>query len=191
MGEIELAKQKTNLTLRDFFQGKADSITALGVIDDAKVYSSEDYVELVKLEEQAKTNGETLGNHARVPMVDNQGMLTRTPRDKFVVNPAIAFANRIRVNKDDHTISVVTDYRAIEEQKNGMIYATSVVSYRIGKVDSGNYAVKSVENVTEQDFINQFTGTLNDNDAKLMLEVITHHQNTGTNTGLDLDSLFQ
>lgn len=182
----------TQSALLEFFKGEAENITSLGVIDESKVYTSEDYVNLVKVEEQARQNGIELGNHARVPQTDNQGMLLRTPRDRHVVMPDIAFINRIRAN-DDKTISMVIDYRAIDEQKNGMIYATSVVSYRIGKAKtkSGNYAVQAVENIPEQDFINQFTATLNEEDAKMMYEVITHHQTTGTNTGVDLDSLFK
>lgn len=182
----------TQSALLGFFKGEVENITSLGVIDESKVYTSEDYVNLVKVEEQARQNGIELGNHARVPQTDNQGMLLRTPRDRHVVMPDIAFANRIRAN-EDKTISMVIDYRAIDEQKNGMLYATSVVSYKIGKAKgkSEKYAVLAVENIPEQDFINQFTATLNEEDAKMMYEVITHHQDIGTNTGVSLDSYFK
>lgn len=185
-----MAKKSNPSTLLEFFKGQAENIEALGVIDNNEVYTSEDYVELVKLKDQAQKNGIELGNHARVPQTDNQGMLLRTPRQELVVNPAIAFANRVRVNKDDKTISIVIDYRAVEEQKTGMLYATAVVAYRIGKIKDGNYAVQVVENIPEQAFLNEFTDSLNEEDAKLMLEVITHYQTTGTSAGLDLDSLF-
>lgn len=185
-----MAKKSNPSTLLEFFKGQAENIEALGVIDNNEVYTSEDYVELVKLKDRAQKNGIELGNHARVPQTDNQGMLLRTPRQELVVNPAIAFANRVRVNKDDKTISIVVDYRAIEEQKTGMLYATAVVAYRIGKIKDGNYAVQAVENIPEQAFLNEFTDSLNEEDAKLMLEVITHYQTTGTSAGLDLDSLF-
>lgn len=87
----------------------------------------------------------------------------------------------------------MTDYRAIVEQSQGMIYTPSIVGYTIGKPDKrkNEYKVLKVEQVSEQDFINDFSNQLKVSDAKLMYEVITHHLNSnGTETGLELDSLF-
>ena len=67
------------------------------------------------------------------------------------------------------------------------------MSYVIGKVKEGKsdkYAVLKVENVSEQDFINDFKDQLTNDDAKQMYEVITHYKNTGTSTGISLDELF-
>lgn len=178
-------------SLKDFFDGKYDEVKALGVIDDAKVYTMEDYVELNKLDSQAKLNGvEPKGNSIRVPSFDSKGFLTSTPRDRLVVNEQIAFINRIKVNKTKKTISIVIDYRACMEQSTGSIYVPSVLSYTIGKQDDNNYAVISTDTVSEQTFINDFKDTLNIEDAKLMYEVITHFKTTGTNTGISLDEIF-
>lgn len=183
-------------TLKDFFDGQYDQVPALGLIDDSKVYTMEDYVELNKLDDQVKRNGLTpKGNAVRVPKVDSKGFLLSTPRERLVVNEEIAFINRIKVNKTKKTISIVIDYRAITEQQTGNIYTPTVTAYTIGKSsekgdEEERYAVLSVENVAETDFINGFKDTLTSADAKLMYEVITHYKNTGTNTGISLDDLF-
>lgn len=178
-------------TLKDFFDGKYSEVEALGTIDDTKVYTMEDYVELNKLDNQVRTNGlEPAGNKVRVPKVDDQGFLLSTPRERLVVNEEIGFINRIKVNKTKKTISVVIDYRAISEMSQGSIYAPTVLAYTIGKVDDDKYSVTSVDPIQEQVFINDFNNTLNSHDAKLMYEVITHYQNTDTNTGISLDDLF-
>lgn len=180
-------------SLKDFFDGKYSEIEALGQIDDSRVYTMEDYVELNKLDDQVKRNGlET--RQVRVPQFDKQGFLTATPRERLVVNESIAFINRIKVNKTKKTISVVIDYRACSEQSQGSIYAPSVLAYVIGKVKDeegeSRYAVQQVENVNEIDFINNFKDQLTDVDAKQMYEVITHYKNTGTSTGISLDDVF-
>lgn len=182
-------------TLKDFFDGKYSEVPALGTIDDSKVYTMENYVELNKLDEQVKRNGLTpAGNPVRVPQFDSKGFLLATPRDRLVVNESIAFINRIKVNKTKKNISIVIDYRACSEQTQGSIYTPTVLSYVIGKVadeeGESRYAVMSVETVSEQSFINDFKDTLTDSDAKLMYEVITHYKNTGTSTGISLDNLF-
>ena len=181
-------------SLKEFFDGKYSEVKSLGKIDDAKVYTMEDYVELNKLDEQVRRNGlEPAGNAIKVPQTDSQGYLTSTPRERLVVNETIAFINRIKVNKEAKTISIVVDYRACTEQSQGSIYTPSVLSYVIGKVKEGKadkYAVLKVENVSEQDFINDFKDQLINDDAKQMYEVITHYKNTGTSTGISLDELF-
>lgn len=187
---------KTTGTLKEFFDGKYAEIESVGKIDDAQVFSMENYVELNKLDDQVKRNGiNPNGNLVRLPQVDSQGFLRATPRDRLVVNESIAFINRITVNKTKKTITMVIDYRAISEQQSGTIYAPTVLGYVIGKVkdeETGEetYAVQSVETVSEADFINKFKDQLSDDDAKPMYEVITHYKTTGTNTGIKLDDLF-
>lgn len=187
---------KTTGTLKEFFDGKYAEIESVGKIDDAQVFSMENYVELNKLDDQVKRNGiNPKGNLVRLPQVDSQGFLRATPRDRLVVNESIAFINRITVNKTKKTITMVIDYRAISEQQSGTIYAPTVLGYVIGKVKDEvtgeeTYAVQSVETVSEADFINKFKDQLSDDDAKLMYEVITHYKTTGTNTGIKLDDLF-
>lgn len=182
-------------SLKDFFDGKYQEITSLGMIDDTKTYTMEDYVELNKLDEQVRRNGIDVGSeNLRVPNVDDKGFLLSTPRKRLVVNEDIAFINRIRVNKGDSTISIVIDYRAISEQNTGTLYTPNVLSYIIGKVSESKketkYAVKNVETVNEVDFINEFKDTLKSSDSRMMYEVITHYKNTGTSDGISLDELF-
>lgn len=185
-------------TLLGFFKNEYNKIDEVGEIDSKKVYTSEDYVELVKLDEQIAKNdisrNEVGLNDLTVPEFGKDGMLLRTPRDRYQVNEEIAFSHRYRVNngrgKAKPTITVIIDYRAITEQSSGLIYTTGVVGYTIGRTEEGNYAVLSVDTISDNDFVNDFQHKLKMEDAKLMFEVISHYKQTGTDDGVDLDSLF-
>lgn len=189
---------KAPSSLLAFFKNEYNKIDEVGEIDSKKVYSSEDYVELVKLDDQiAKNNIEKnqVGlNGMVVPEFGQDGMLLRTPRDRYQVNEEIAFAHRFRQNKGEAkekpTITFVDDYRAIQEQSSGLIYTTGVVGYTIGRTEDGNYAVLEVETIPDNIFVNEFQHQLNKNDAKLMFEVVSHYKHTGADSGIDLDSLF-
>ena len=190
---------KAPSSLLGFFKNKYNEIDEVGEIDSKKVYKSEDYVELVKLDEQIAKNdiskNEVGLNDLTVPEFGQDGMLLRTPRDRYQVNEEIAFSHRYRANAGEGeakpTITVVIDYRAITEQSSGLIYTTGVVGYTIGRTDKGKYAVLSVEIIPDNEFVNEFQHQLKMDDAKLMFEVISHYKQTGTDSGVDLDSLFE
>lgn len=180
-------------TLKDFFDSKYKDIEVVGVLDSRPVYSMDNYVELNVLDAQASVNGISLANAVRVPETDDNGYLLRTPRERLVINEEIGFINRVRVDKENKHIHLVTDYRAITEQSSGSIYTNSVTAHVIGKASgskSDKYAVISQINVPEAEFINEFTDSLKVSDAKLMYEVITHYRTTGTSSGISLDDLL-
>lgn len=188
-----MAKKQTG-SLLDFFKGEFDNIEAVGEIDGKKVYSSENYVELSKMEAERQKQGLSKSqvgqNEMVVPEFGKDGLLLRTPRDSYQVNEEIFFQNAIEANKDTHTITLVRDYRAITEKASGLIYATGVVGYTIGRTSEGKYAVLEKVIVPEDDFIKGYHQKLSGNDIKMMFEVIDHYEATNTNSGVALDDLF-
>lgn len=188
-----MAKKQSG-SLLEFFKGEFDNIEAVGEIDGKKVYNSEDYVELTKMDAERQKQGVSKSqvglNEMVLPEFGKDGLLLRTPRDRYQVNEAIYFENAIEVDKEAHTITLVRDYRAITEKASGLIYVTGVVGYTIGRTPDGNYAVLEKVIVPEEDFIKGYHHKLSGTDIKMMFEVIDHYEATHTNTGVALDDLF-
>ncbi|MGF0087831.1 hypothetical protein [Streptococcus hyointestinalis] len=191
--EEQTAVAQPKGTLLDFFKGEFDNIEAVGAIDGKKVYTADNYVELTKMDAERKKQGlekSQVGlNAVVVPEFGRDGMLLRTPRERYQVNEAIAFANAVEVNSDNHTITLVRDFRAVQEKPSGLLYATGVVGYVIGKKGK-NYAVLDKIIVPEKDFISGYHAQLKGDDIKMMFEVIDHYEQSGSDTGLDLDAIF-
>lgn len=178
-------------TLKDFFEGKTSEYKPLGYFDEDKVYTIDDYVEVAKVKGEALKAGVDLSNSERGNVYDERGNLLETPRESYVVNAAIAFINKVKVN-GDNTVSVVTDYRAITESKSGQIYTPFVSAYKIGADGTkGKKTLKvlAVEQVSAADFLSDYKDTLDTADAERIYEVITH-SNSGIKQGLSLDAVF-
>lgn len=188
-----MAKKATG-TLLEFFKGEFDNIEAIGEIDGKKVYTSEDYVELTKMDNERQKQGVSKSqvglNETVVPEFGKDGLLLRTPRDSYQINERIYFENAIEVNKENHTITLVRDFRAIQDKPTGLIYATGIVGYVIGKTEDGNYAVLEKVIIPDTDFIKGYHTKLQGDDIKMMFEIIDHYEMSGTTVGLSLEELF-
>lgn len=175
-------------SLKDFFEGKVSEFKPQGSFDSSAVYTMEDYRDLVETTAQAKQNGINLDAELHSEDFFTEEGVIATPRSKYVINENIAFANKVRIN-DDNTIDIVVDYRAISEQETGQVYAPFILSYKISKVGK-NLTVKSKGNISANEFINDFTESLEPEDAQKIYEVITRAQNN-KNKGISLDELFK
>ena len=95
----------------------------------------------------------------------------RSRADAVAVNPETFTTNRYRKVTDADgkvTYEIVTDYRAITEQKTGLIYKNAIPAYVIGKQGKG-LTVVGVKNITDTEFIDEFRGAL---DVESMMDVL-------------------
>lgn len=165
-----------------------ESTMPVGYIANKPAYTMADYVEIEKTDAEAELQGSPISNRVRLSEFDSYGNLKRVPRDKYVVMENIEFLNRVRVN-EDKTVSVVIDWRAINDHRSGRIYTTTLPAYRIGLKD-GELQVLKAENISDTEFIANFKDEFIGDNARVIKEIASHYQNTGTNTGLDLKSIF-
>lgn len=63
---------------------------------------------------------------------------------------------------------IVTDYRAIQEQKTGMIYTNNVLAFIVEK-EKNKLVITGQEHISEREFVNDFTGRLQNSEmAKII-----------------------
>lgn len=81
----------------------------------------------------------------------------------------------IVIKKENDAYLIVTDYRAIKEQSSGQIYASSVQALVIknkGKKGEEEMYLESIRNVSDTEFINDFTGELSNISMAKVFEAI-------------------
>lgn len=101
----------------------------------------------------------------------------RSRADAIAVNPEVFTLNRYRKMTDADgkvTYEVVTDYRAINEQKTGLIYKNAIPAFVIGKQGKG-LAVLAVKNITDTEFVDEFRGALDVASMTDVLRAIERH----------------
>ena len=101
----------------------------------------------------------------------------RSRADAVAVNPELFTMNRYRKVTDADgktTYEVVTDYRAITEQKTGLIYKNAIPVFVIGKQGKG-LTVLGVKNITDTEFVDEFRGALDVDSMKDVLRAIERH----------------
>ena len=108
----------------------------------------------------------------------NGGTQYRKSRRRAVaVNPESFTLNRYRKMTDENgkvTYEVVTDYRAIKEQKTGQIYKNALTAYVIGKQGKG-LTVLDVKSIDDKEFVSEFRGALDVEDMKDVIRAIERH----------------
>lgn len=131
---------------------KTENIKPIAVENGVSIVSFEEQRDLAVLE--AMTNP-GMGNLSLNP----DGTVARTPYRVAAVNPEHYFINRYK--KVGKSLQVVLDYRAITEQPSGAIYAKQLPAYVIARDAEGKLYLSKVVNISDTEFIADFTHTLN------------------------------
>lgn len=101
--------------------------------------------------------------------MNEDGTVAATPTRFAAVNTEMYYLNRYK--KVKNSIYVVTDYRAIREQGTGRVYAKMIPAYVVTRGDQGLYLEKVV-NVSDSEFIADFTHTLNKESMKTVMPLL-------------------
>lgn len=131
---------------------KTEKIKPIAVENGIPIVSFEEQRDLAVLDKMTNPElGQLQMNH--------DGSVARTPVRAAAVNLDNYYINRYKKVKS--TILVVTDYRAIKEQSTGSVYLKQIPAYTIARDAEGKLYLASVVNVSDSEFIADFTHTLN------------------------------
>ena len=131
---------------------KTEKIKPVAIQNGVPIVSFEEQRDLAVLE---KMTSPGMGDLAFNP----DGSIARTPVKAAAVNLDNYYINRYK--KVKNTLLVVTDYRAIKEQSTGSVYLKQIPAYVIARDGEGELYLSSVVNVSDNEFIADFTHTLN------------------------------
>ena len=137
----------------------ANRVEPIAIKDGRKIVTFEDAAALANKEgiEPTPSTGQRTYNP--------DGTLARTNKKTAAINPANYFANRFKATTK--RLKVVVDFRAIQEQSKGEIYIRNIPAYvfeRKAKAEGeekGELYLVGVENISDTEFISDYTGTLN------------------------------
>lgn len=131
---------------------KVESIKPIEVINGVKVVTFEEQRDATVLDKQL--GREDLGT----VQINPDGSVARTPTKYAAVSPERYFINRCKKVKD--TLYVVVDYRAIMDIPTGTIYQKQIPAFVIKRSEDGKLFREKVVNITDDEFIADFTTIL-------------------------------
>lgn len=139
----------------------AEKVKPIGIAESgAKIVSFEDQRSMAQL---SLMEGEGIGGITLNP----DGTVARPHAPYLAVNPDVFYINRYK--KVGKRVYIVTDYRAIREQASGVVYLKAIPAFVVARGEDGKLFLEKVVNVSDTDFIADFTHKLS-NDA--MREVL-------------------
>lgn len=131
---------------------KVEGIKPIEVINGVKVVTFEEQRDATVLDKQL--GREDLGT----VQINPDGSVARTPTKYAAVSPERYFINRCKKVKD--TLYVVIDYRAIMDIPTGTIYQKQIPAFVIKRSEDGKLFREKVVNITDDEFIADFTTIL-------------------------------
>ena len=156
---------------------EAKEVAPVTNINGKDAYTFEDSVKLSTaelLERQAM--GEPVEFGEREVSVD--GLSYLSSNIKYVsIDPEKHYINRYRkvTKSGKDTYEVVIDYRAINEQAQGIVYTNNVTVYVIAK-SGKDLVLDGIKTVSADEFINGFKNKLDIKSMKLIMDVIGKQQ---------------
>lgn len=115
-------------------------------------------------------------------MNPSQETYKRTNKKYPAIDPKALFGNRYKKEsnkaggKPTDIYTIVTDYRALQEQSTGRIYCENVLAHQIKvtKDDNGKAKAELIKTiqVSSDTFINEFTRELSEKDMRVILPLI-------------------
>ena len=143
------------------------------VVGGREVYDYDSLEKKVEIDQaEAKVGGGQVDLGEMKPTKDGWGY-TDMGNSFSAIPQDILFINRYKKENDAYLI--VTDYRAIKEQSSGQIYASSVQALVIknkGTKGEEEMYLESIRNVSDTEFINDFTGELSNISMAKVFEAI-------------------
>ena len=103
--------------------------------------------------------------------VNPDGTLKKTATMVAGINLNYYFDNRYFADEDK--IYVVKDIRAIDDIKRGIIYTTKIKCYVLDRNKNNKLKVKEITYISDKEFIEKFTHTLNNNAMEEVLIAIS------------------
>lgn len=150
-------------TLKEVIE-KTENIQPLGQHNGVQVVSFEEQRDLAQLDKLNNRDLDTI-------QMNPDGTVARTPIRFAAVNVDNYFINRYK--KVKNSIYVVTDYRAIQEQASGRVYAKQIPAYVISKDEEGNLQLDKMVNISDDEFIADFTHSLNREAMASLMPILT------------------
>lgn len=133
--------------------------------DNVKPFASSNGIPVVTFDEQVALAEAAIYEQKPLPVqtLNADGTIARSRYTNVASTTKGYYINRYKAGRGK--ITVVTDYRAIQGQKSGVVYAKQIVGYVITreKTDDGKGALKleEVVQISDAEFVADFTKTLN------------------------------
>lgn len=140
------------------------------IVAGKEVYSYEAMQNKVQAEQaEEKITGKKIDLGEMRPSADGWGY-TDIGNSYATLPPEVMFINRYK--KEDDTYYVVTDYRAIQEQKSGQIYATHILALVLTNDKKEGLQFVEYKNIPSSEFVNDYTRELSYNAMAQVFELI-------------------
>lgn len=129
-------------------------------------------IKVVTFEEQRDLAQAALIENTTLDLVDynDDGTVRRTPTRFAAVNLDHYYINRYKKVRD--RLYIVTDYRAITEQANGVIYAKQIPAYVIKRDENKQLQLEKMVTVSDDEFVADYTHTLNREAMKQVMPLL-------------------
>lgn len=133
---------------------KTDKIQPVTTVNGVQVVQFSEQRDLAQMEKMM--GNDTLGTLQMNP----DGTVARTPVKYAAVNMDYYYINRYKKVKDSYYI--VTDFRAIQEQQTGTVYAKQIPAFVIVRdKETGSLKIDKTVMVSDTEFVADFTHMLN------------------------------
>lgn len=133
---------------------KTDKIQPVATVNGVQVVQFSEQRDLAQMEKMM--GNDTLGTLQMNP----DGTVARTPVKYAAVNMDYYYINRYKKVKDSYYI--VTDFRAIQEQQTGTVYAKQIPAFVIVRdKETGSLKIDKTVMVSDTEFVADFTHMLN------------------------------
>lgn len=140
--------------LKDMIE-KTEKIEPITVVNGIKVVQFSEQRDLAQVEKMIPESGglDTI-------QMNPDGTVARTPVRYAAVNLDYYYINRYKKVKD--SLYIVNDFRAIQEQQTGAVYAKQIQAYVVSRDKvSGNLQLDKTVMISDTEFVSDFTHTLN------------------------------
>lgn len=142
----------------------AENVTPIAIKDGKKIVTFQD----AKVLQDAEGYEPTPSTGVR--RYNPDGSLAATEARVVAINEDSYFANRYKLlGKGSKKMSVVTDWRAIQEQSSGRCYKKNLTSYVFARNEQGELYIEKIDSVSDTEFLSDYTNILdNTNMAQLV-----------------------
>lgn len=142
---------------------KTEKIEPLGSHNGVDVVSFEEQRDLAQLDKLNNRGLETI-------QMNPDGTVARTPVRFAAVNVDNYYINRYKKIKE--SLYIVTDYRAIQEQASGRVYAKQIPAYVVSRAEDKSFRLDKIVNVSDDEFIAGFTHSLNRESMATLMPIL-------------------
>lgn len=152
---------------------RAKDVKPIGNADGIPVVTFEDYA--------AKVQEDAVSGVDISPIRTNLNGTVAASSVRYMADaPARLYANRVKVGKG--RVYVVDDYRAIQEQLSGRIYAKNLKAYVIARDEAGKLVLEKTITISDDDFTANYTAQLDYAVMAEVKELVANHKSEPVET---------